>query len=185
MSEVSNRQALPTTSCDVEVNKDLTCPARFGVQRQKCTPQRAVIAVEAPTAIIRESSDASLAASTSPYIPCSPTVLTPPVAPLGSLLPSHLGAAVSEDPLPQSCPDQRQLDEDIVESEARLASSASAQQTGPSPPDHRSRYIQAFSLMTSMFGTTLAPANLIIVIRTGDRLIRDDAISFLVEQLPL
>jgi len=39
--------------------------------------------------------------------------------------------------------------------------------------------------MTSMFGTTLGPAKLITVIRTGDRLIRDDAVPFLKEQLPL
>jgi hypothetical protein len=39
--------------------------------------------------------------------------------------------------------------------------------------------------MTSLFGTTLSPAKLITVIQTGDRLLRDDAVPFLKEQLPL
>jgi hypothetical protein len=39
--------------------------------------------------------------------------------------------------------------------------------------------------MTSIFGSTLTPAKLIIIIRTGDKLIRDDAIAFLRDQLPL
>jgi hypothetical protein len=38
--------------------------------------------------------------------------------------------------------------------------------------------------MTSMFGSTLNPAKIIIVIRTGDKLICDDAITFLRDQLP-
>jgi hypothetical protein len=95
MPEVSSRQTLSTTSCDVEV---ITSPAGFGVQRQKCAPQRAAITMEAPEAIIRESSDSLLAASTTPSVPRSPAVSTPPIAALGLLLPSHSSAAVSEDP---------------------------------------------------------------------------------------
>jgi hypothetical protein len=36
-----------------------------------------------------------------------------------------------------------------------------------------------------MFSSTLNPAKIIIVIRTGDELIHDDAITFLRDQLPL
>lgn len=188
MPDVSDQQTLPTMSYDVGKNSDLTSLAGFGVQRQKCVPERTAITTKAPEAIIRESSDSLLLTSTIPSTR-SPAALSPPIAALGSLLPSHSSASVSEAPLPQSCPDQRQLDEDRVEPESppdhQLASSASAQQTDPSPPDRPSRYIQAFSLMTSLFGTTLGPAKLITVIRTGDRLIRDDAVPFLKEQLPL
>ncbi|KAH8797662.1 hypothetical protein F5884DRAFT_864285 [Xylogone sp. PMI_703] len=139
--------------------------------------------------ITRESSDSPLATSTIPSTPRSPAISIPPTTALGSLPRSPSSVAFPEAPLPQSHPDQRQLDEDRVEPESptdhQLASPASAQQTDPSSPDYPSRYIQAFSLMTSMFGTTLGPAKLITIIRTGDRLIRDDAVPFLKEQLPL
>jgi hypothetical protein len=66
-----------------------------------------------------------------------------------------------------------------------LALPITAQQTDRPPSDFPSRYAQAFSIMTSMFGSTLTPAIIIIDIRTGDKLIRDDAITFLRDQLPL
>jgi hypothetical protein len=187
MPDVSNRQTPSKASCDVEENRDLTSPAGFKGQRHRHVPGRAAATMKACEATTRGSPDSLLATSTIPSAPRSPAVSTPPTTALNSLLPSHSSAAVLEDPLPQSRPDQRQLDEAGPESRSdrQLASSASAQQTGQPPPDRPSRYMQAFTLMTSLFGTTLSPAKLITVIRTGDRLIRDDAVPFLKEQLPL
>jgi hypothetical protein len=121
MPDVGNRLTFPTTSCDVEEDGGLTS---VGVQRQRCIPGRAAIIIKAPETIIHDSSDSLLATSTVPSAPRSPVVSTPPITALSS------SAAVSEDPLPQSRPDQRQFEEDRIEPESRtdhqLVLSASA-----------------------------------------------------------
>jgi hypothetical protein len=130
-----------------------------------------------------------LGKSTVPSAPDSPITSNLSLTAQNSLPPSHSSPAVSEAPVPRPCPDSRQLDGDNVEptpsTDLPLALSTTAQDTSTSPPNHPSRYIQAFSLMTSLFGTTLSPAKVITVIRTGDRLVRDDAVPFLKDQLPL
>jgi hypothetical protein len=45
------------------------------------------------------------------------------------------------------------------------------------------KYLQALSIMTPMFSSTIGEDTLIEVLRTGDLLVRDDAISFLRDQL--
>lgn len=105
MPDVGNRQTLLITSRDVEVNRELSSPADFVVQRQKCALQRAAITMKAPEAMIRELLNSLLTTSSTPFVPCSPDVSTPPIAPLGSLLSSHASAAGPEGSLPQSCPD--------------------------------------------------------------------------------
>jgi len=51
--------------------------------------------------------------------------------------------------------------------------------TAATPPDFPPRYAQTFSMMTSMYSSILTPSKLIIVILTGNKLIRNDAITFL------
>ena len=125
---------------------------------------------------------------TTSYTPHPSDNSTSPIV-MGSTLSSHSSPSVSVTLLPQCPPNRGQLDEDRVESANPLNQhsilSTTTQQIESSPPDHSSRYTQAFSLMTSLFGTNLNPAKLIIVIRTGDRLIRDDTVPFLKEQVPL
>jgi hypothetical protein len=198
--DLSNQQTPPTTSCYVETNGDLSnrsekSPTGFGVQRQECGQGRAAVTtmkVLAPETIASESSDPLLGKSTAPSAPSAPSAPITSNLSLtaqNSLPPSHSSPAVSEAPMPRPFPDSRQLDRDSVERapsiDLPLALSTTAQDTSTSPPSHPSRYIQAFSLMTSLFGTTLSPAKVITVIRTGDRLVRDDAVSFLKDQLPL
>lgn len=63
--------------------------------------------------------------------------------------------------------------------------SVTSQVSHTSPPNFRSRHAQVLRIMTSMFGSSLTLAKITVVIRTGDKLIRDDAITFLRDQLPL
>ena len=50
---------------------------------------------------------------------------------------------------------------------------------------HPQRYVRALGIMTSVFGSTLSQKQLADVIKTGDQLVRIDAISFLRDQLLL
>jgi hypothetical protein len=65
------------------------------------------------------------------------------------------------------------------------ALSITSQASHTSPPNFHSRYAQVLSIMTSMFGSSLTLAKISIVIKTSDKLIRDDATAFLRDQLPL
>ncbi|CZR66021.1 uncharacterized protein PAC_15921 [Phialocephala subalpina] len=174
------RRAMPNMSrdqaCrDIETSKGLSIlpPIVFGVQRQAHVLERASTAMK-----IREPSHSHRA--TSPI----PSALGSPIASMqGSLLLSHSGPARG------AWPDRRQPDEDSIvpnsSTDGQLALPTPAQQTDTALEDHPSRYVQAFSHMTSLFGTTLSPAQLVIIIRTGDKLVRDDAVPFLTDQLPL
>jgi hypothetical protein len=183
---MSNHQACR----DVEANGDSSAfngrpRTTFGVQRGAHAIERASAAMKVPghTNVIREPSDSHLATSSIPLAPGSPVASISPVAAQGSLLPSQ------SDPAGGACPDQRPLDEDSNEptssADDQLALSTTAQRTNASLEDHPSPFAQVFGHMTSLFGTTLSPAKLITVIETGDTLVRDDAVPFLTDQLPL
>lgn len=159
---------------DVEANEGLSAfngrpPTRLGV------PGHANV--------IREPSDSRLATPPIPLAPGSLVALTSPVIAQGSLLPSHSGPAGG------ACPDRRPLEEDSNEptssKDDQLALPTTAQRTAASLEDHRSPFAQAFGHLTSLFGMTVSPDRLIIVIKTGDTLVRDDAVPFLTNQLPL
>jgi hypothetical protein len=45
------------------------------------------------------------------------------------------------------------------------------------------KYLQALSIMTPMFGSAIGQTTLSEIIKTGDLLVRDDAVSFLRDQL--
>ena len=164
MPDMRNQQTLPTMTYGTEKDRAPIAPASSRVERRHYLSDSATITTEGPEAMMRDSSDSFRATSPVPSPPRSPAVSTP--QPPAELL------------------DQ---DSDQLESHTdhQQISLPSALQTKPTSPDHPSRYLQAFSLITSLVGTTLSPAKLIIVIRTGDRLIRDDAVPFLKEQLPL
>jgi hypothetical protein len=170
MPDMSNHQACR----DVEANEDLSAfnrrpPTRLGVIGH--------------ANVIREPSDSRLATPPIPLAPGSAVALTPPVIAQGSLLPSHSGPAGG------ACPDRRPLDEDSNEptssTDNQLALPTTAQRTDASLEDHRSPFAQAFGHLVSLFGTSVSPDRLILVIKTGDTLVRDDAVPFLTDQLPL
>ncbi|KAH8782168.1 hypothetical protein BGZ57DRAFT_926153 [Hyaloscypha finlandica] len=159
MPDMSNHQACR----GVEANEDSSAfngrpPTRLGV------PGHANVT--------REPSDSRLATPPTPLALGSLVALTSPVTAQGSLLPSHSGSAGG------ACPDRRPLDEDSNEP-------TTTQRTDALLEDHRSPFVQAFGHLTSLFGTTVSPDRLIIVIKTGDTLVRDDAVPFLTDQLPL
>ena len=186
MPNTSNHQACR----DVESNMDLSSfngrsPTREGVQRQAYVPERASAAMKAPkhANAIRDPSDSGLATSPTPLAPDSLVALTSPVIAQGSFLPSHSG------PTGGSWPGRRPLSENSNEptssTDRQLALPTTAQQTDAPLEAHRSGFAQAFGHMTSLFGTAVSSGKLIIVIRTGDKLLRDDAVPFLTDQLPL
>jgi hypothetical protein len=45
--------------------------------------------------------------------------------------------------------------------------------------------VQAFGHLTSLFGTSISPDRIVLIIKTGDTLVREDAVYFLTDQLPL
>ena len=121
-----------------------------------------------------------------------------------SVIPGRMNTTIptpslSDSPLSLPSPGERQHDNGPAPDQGRLNgrnlelrspripprdSSITSQETEISSSNLPSRYIQAFSIMKSTFGSTLTSAKLIIVIRTGDSLIRDDAVPFLRDQLP-
>jgi hypothetical protein len=117
--------------------------------------------------------------------PKFPTAAGSPVVPIAPIPLCSPGQAHGDNAL---TPDHHEPEDNAEPRSSRdhhLGLPITAQQSDPPLPDFHSRYAQAFSLMTSMFGSTLTPAKVIIVIRTGDKLIRGDAITFLRDQLPL
>jgi hypothetical protein len=167
------------TSCYVETNGDLSnrsekSPTGFGVQRQECGQGRAaviIMKVLAPETIASESSDPLLGKSTAPSAPSAPSAPITSNLSLtaqNSLLSSYSSPAVLEAPMPWPFPDSRQLDRDNVKRvssiDLPLALSTIAQDISTLPPSYPSWYIQAFSLMTSLFGITLSLAKVITVI---------------------
>jgi hypothetical protein len=186
MPDMSNHHACR----DVEANKDPNAfntrsPTRLGVQQAMYAPERAGAVIKVPehANVNREPPDSRMATSPIPLAPGSLIVLTSPVIAQGLLLPTHLGPAGG------ACPDRTLLGENSIEPtpsmDNQLALPTTAQQTDVPLKDHHSGFAQAFGHMTSLFGTTLSPDRLIIVIKTGDKLVRDDAVPFLTDQLPL
>lgn len=186
MPDVSNHQACR----DVESNEDLSDfnrrpPTRSGVQREAYVPESASAVMKVPghANVLRQPSNSRLATSPIPLAPCSLAALTVPVIAQGSLIFSP------SDPARGACPDRRPADEESNAptslTDDQLAPTTIAQRTEASLGSHRSPFAQAFGHLNSLFGATVSPDRLMIVIKTGDTLVRDDAVPFLTDQLPL
>ena len=67
----------------------------------------------------------------------------------------------------------------------RLVSDAADQPSNTLAPGPSMKYLQALSIMTPMFSPTMSQTTLSEVIRTGDLLVRDDAVPFLRDRLLL
>jgi hypothetical protein len=131
--------------------------------------------------------------------PGSPVTLVPAVLEQGSILvsssldksdtpqaPSNTCQSHHNNiPSPDACePDKGNAEPRSPESH-NITYPAAPQQSGILPLDFHSRYAQVLHIMTPMFGSILSVAKIILIIQTGDKLIRDDAITFLRDQLPL
>jgi hypothetical protein len=155
-----------------------------------------------PACDAQHSSPPTMSSPKPPPAAGSPVNSIAPIPQHASLTasPSPSSLSASDAALQECSPGQRHHDDVLTpdpyegdEDNAELRSSGgqhldfpiTARQSDTPPPDFPSRYAQAFSIMTSMFGSILTPAKIIIVIRTGDKLIRDDATTFLIDQLPL
>jgi hypothetical protein len=137
--------------------------------------------------VVHKQPDASIDVYSSSTAPGSPVTLVPAVLEQGSVLVSS-GLDKSNTPQAPSITCQSHHNNipnpDACESH-NITYPAAAQQSSVSPLNFHSRYAQVLHIITPMFGSILSVAKIILIIQTGDKLICDDAITFLRDQLPL
>ncbi|PVH72530.1 hypothetical protein DL98DRAFT_610543, partial [Cadophora sp. DSE1049] len=135
-----------------------------------------------PLASERASSSRTTPNSSAPQSPSFATASSDNSTSLTSVQrPSPSGSCLVDPPTPLFSNSR----EDSAESEPQHVSNAADQQNNTLAPGPSMKYLQALSIMTPMFSSAMSQTTLSEVIRTGDLLVRDDAVSFLRDQILL